>query len=263
MSHETKKTIHLIYGICMTVVAIFAGICFIAACCYIYYTGVANDVPQIYTPAIVAEAFTKIAVPVYLCLALIIAGFILQLALPTEKKKLVPEKNLPLILQRLQAKTDLSKCDADLQESIAAEQKQRKFLCILSAALLAVGSVVFLAYTCNGSIWGGNSTPTMVTAMYMMIGCLTAPLAFTIFTAYFNRKSIQQEIELMKKASAQAPKKAEAPAAKAPKRLLTTGIQLAVVAIGLTLLILGACNQGTADILNKAVAICTECVGLG
>ena len=88
MSQETKKRIHLIYGIVLTAVTIFAGLCFIAACCNIYFTGVANDVPQIYTRAIVAENFGKIAIPVYFCLAMVIGSFILHLALPLEKKKL-------------------------------------------------------------------------------------------------------------------------------------------------------------------------------
>lgn len=263
MTQDLKKRIHLIYGICLSIAAIVAGICFMAACCYIYFGGLANDAPQIYTPDIVASTFAKISIPVYLCLALVIGGIILQLALPLEKAKTVPEKNLPLILSRLQAKTDLAQCDATLQADIAAERKQRRILCILCAGLLAVGSVIFLVFACNGNNWGSNSTPVMVTAMYLMIGCLAAPLALTIYAAYFNRNSIQREIEMMKQASTQAPKKAEKPEPKAQNRFLMPGIQIVILAIGLALVILGACNQGTVDILNKAVAICTECVGLG
>lgn len=263
MTQETKKRIHLIYGICLSAVTILAGICFIAACCNIYFTGVANDLPQIYTRAIVAENFAKIAIPVYLCLALVIGSFILHLALPLEKKKLVPEKNLPLILSRLQAKTDLTGCDQALQDHVVSHKKQRHFLCMLCAVLLAIGSVGFLVYTCDGSRWGGNSTPTMISAMYMMIGCLAIPLTFTIYAAYFCRKSILAEIDLMKQANAQAPKKVEKAAPKAQNRFLMPGIQVAILVAGVLLVILGACNGGTVDILSKAVAICTECVGLG
>ena len=263
MSQEMKKRIRAIYGIVLSAVTILAGICFIAACCNLYYTGKANDLVQIYTPANVAAAFSQIAIPVYLCLALVIGGFILHLAIPAEKKKPTVEKNYPLILARLQAKTDLSSCDADLQERISAHKRQRNVLCILCAALLAAGSVYFLVFACDGSHWGGNSTPSMISAMYMMIGCLAIPLAMTIYAAFFCRKSIQSEIELMKQASAQAPKQAEKSAPKAQNRFLMPGIQAAILVIGLVLLIVGACNQGTVDILNKAVAICTECVGLG
>jgi FtsH-binding integral membrane protein len=263
MTPETKKLIHRIYGICFSAIAIWAGICFIAACCVIYFTGLANDVPQIYTRAIVADAFGKIALPVYLCLAMVIGGFILHIALPPEQKKVMPEKNLPLILARLQARTELDLCDASLREDIATEKKQRTFLCMLCAVLLAIGSVIFLVFACNDGHWGSNSTPAMVTAMYMMIGCLTAPLALAIYAAYFNRKSILREIELMKQASAQAPKKVDKAELKPEKRSFVPAIQAAIVILGLVLVIVGACNQGTIDILNKAVAICTECVGLG
>lgn len=263
MTQETKKRIHLIYGICLSAVTIIAGLCFIAACCNIYFTGVANDLPQIYTRAIVEENFSKIAIPVYLCLALVIGSFILHLALPTEKKKLVPEKNLPLILSRLQAKTDLGSCEPELRERIVAQQKNRKFLCILCAILLIIGSAGFLVYACDGSRWGGNSTPTMISAMYMMIGALAIPLAITIYAAYFCRGSLLAEIELMKQASQQAPKKAEKPEPKAQNRFLMPGIQAAILVVGVLLVVLGACNGGTVDILSKAVAICTECVGLG
>ena len=263
MTQETKKRIHLIYGICLSAVTIIAGLCFIAACCNIYYTGVANDLPQIYTRAIVAENFGKIAIPVYLCLALVIGSFILHLALPMEKKKLMPEKNLPLILSRLQAKTDLDNCEPDLRERIVAQQKNRKFLCILCAILLVIGSAGFLVYACDAGRWGGNSTPTMISAMYMMIGALAIPLAITIYAAYFCRGSLLAEIELMKQASQQAPKKAEKPEPTAQNRFLMPGIQAAILVVGVLLVVLGACNGGTVDILSKAVAICTECVGLG
>lgn len=263
MTQETKKRIHLIYGICLSAVTIIAGLCFIAACCNIYYTGIANDLPQIYTRAIVEENFSKIAIPVYLCLALVIGSFILHLALPMEKKKLVPEKNLLLILSRLQAKTDLGSCESDLQERIVAQQKNRKFLCILCAILLVIGSAGFLVYACDGGRWGGNSTPTMISAMYMMIGALAIPLAFTIYAAYFCRGSLQTEIELMKQASLQAPKKAEKAEPKTQNRFLMPGIQTVILVVGVLLVVLGACNGGTVDILSKAVAICTECVGLG
>ena len=108
MTPETKKRIHTIYGIVLSVVAVFAGICFIAACLNIYRSGLANDATQIYTRQIVAESFSKIAIPVYACLVLVIGGMVLDLALPIEKKKVKPEKNLPLILSRLQEKTDLA-----------------------------------------------------------------------------------------------------------------------------------------------------------
>ena len=263
MTQETKKRIHHIYGAVVSIVTVLAGICFIAACLNIYYSGVASDAAQIYTRQIVAESFGKIAVPVYLCLILVVGGWILDLALPVEKAKQAPEKNLPLILARLREKTDLEACDPALRASIAVQQKNRAQLTFTAAALLAVGGVLFLVYACNSSHWGSNSTPSMISAMYVLLGSLAIPFAFTILCAYACRKSTACEIELMRKAAAQTPKKAENAPAKALSRFLVPGIQAGILVLGLILVIVGVCNQGTVDILNKAVAICTECVGLG
>ena len=83
----TKKRIHKIYGIVLSAVLIIAGICLIAACVGIYLSG---DKP--FSPASVAAAFSGIAIPVYLCLALIVGGLILDGFFPEEVKKLPAEK---------------------------------------------------------------------------------------------------------------------------------------------------------------------------
>ena len=263
MTQKTIKKIHRLYGIVLSVVTVFAGICFIAACCNIYYSGKAGGASQIYTPEIVAAHFTKIAIPVYSCLTLVLGSILLNIALPLEKAKLAPEKNLTLILSRLQAKTDLDACEENLRLNIRQLAKQRKQLAALTAGLMSFGFVLFLCYACNAKHWGTNSTPSMISAMYMMLGCLAVPFALTVYTAFFCRKSTMAEIELMKKASAQAPQKAaQAPAEKAESWKMRI-VPIALVALGIVLVVLGACNEGTKDILTKAVNICTECVGLG
>lgn len=264
MSQKNRQRIHLIYNILFTAVTIIAGACFIVACYQIYRTGLQSS-GQIYTRQIVAAAFRTIAVPVYLCLALTIGGFILHLALPLEAKKAAPEKNLPLILQRLQAKTDLANCDEQLRSAIAAQQKSRRLHTIISAALTTICSVIFLIYACNGSNWApvAQVTDSMIKAMAWFVPCVSIPLAYIIFTAYFCRKSLQKEIELTRQASTQAPKQSEKPASKVRKPLLTLGIRLAIVAIGIGFIVYGATNGGIEGVVAKAVAICTECIGLG
>lgn len=263
MSATSNKRIHLLYGIVTGAAAILAGICLIAACLDIYVTGVSEGLPQIYTRQIVAEHFAPIALPVYICLALVIGGVLLGCVLPPEEKKLAPEKNLPLILKRLQEKTDLENCEEGLRSNMLRLRQLRKQVVCMAASLLLVGTVLFLIYACNGSNWGSNSTPSMVSAMYMMLGCLTVPLLFTVYTASFCRKSTLAEIDLMKQASKQAPRQAANPVQVRDCGKAMTILQIAVVAVAAALVILGACNEGTKDILTKAVNICTECVGLG
>ncbi len=263
MTEKTKKRIHQIYGILVSIACVFAGICFIAACMNIYYGGQEAGLTQLYTRQIVAENFSKIALPVYTCLVLVLGGLVLNLALPMEKPKAKPEKNLSLILARLQEKTDLDSCGRNVQAAVNKEQTLRKNLVLCCAILLAGGFVLFLIHACNGANWGSNSTPSMVQAMYKMVGALAVPCLFTILSAYQIRKSVSREIDILRQASAQFPKKAEKTETKVCCKKSIAIARIAILVIGILLVVLGACNEGTKDILTKAVNICTECVGLG
>jgi hypothetical protein len=263
MTQETKKRIHAIYGIVLSVVAVLAGICFIAACLNIYRGGAASNATQIYTRQIVGESFAGITIPVYSCLVLVMGGMVLDLALPIEKKKLKPEKNLPLILQRLQEKTDLEACSSTVRSQLKKHSQLRKNG-VISCGILLVGSfALFLIYACNPAHWDTNSTPSMVAAMGKMFSCLAVPFLVTVVVSYLCRKSMEREIELMRQAAAEHPRKAKKEVPKAHSNRIAAIARIAILAAGILLVVLGACNEGTADILTKAVNICTECVGLG
>ena len=48
-----------------------------------------------------------------------------------------------------------------------------------------------------------------------------------------------------------------------PNRIFTGGVRVLVIALALVFIIMGIANGGMADVLSKAVKICTECIGLG
>ena len=237
-----------------------------AACYGIYSAGLIGESAQIFTPAIVAEAFSVIAVPVYICLALVIGSFLLHLALPLPGAKPKVEKNRQLILSRLVAKTDLTACDAQLQADVAKEASARKRMTILSAAVLAVCSLVFLVYALIPGRWPEISavTGTVKEASWVLLVCLALPTALAIFTAYYSRHSLDKQIELMKQASAQAPKKAEPAQATGvcPCKYLPK-LRFVLLIVAILAVIIGYSQEGFVDVIAKAAAICTECVGLG
>ena len=264
MSKETRKWIHRIYGIVLSAVIVIVGIRFILGCYHIYTTGKAAG-GQIYSRSAVAQAFGPMAISTYVCLELVIGSFILHLALPAEKKKVLPEKNRQLILQRLQAKTDLSLVEPELAKNIRRQQMLRYLHISISAALLVIFSAVFLAYVCRPSIWPaiGQVTATMVESVFALLICMAIPTGYTIFATYFCRKSLDEEIELMKIAAKQAPTQNK-PAAPAPKKQLGLLIaRYSILAVAVFLIVFGYCQGGVADVIGKAAKICTECVGLG
>lgn len=253
----TKKRVHLIYGILLSAAAITAGICLIAACVGIYRSGA-----HPFTRESVAAAFRSIAVPVYICLALVIGGFVLDIFYPAEKKKQKVEKQYDVILQKLRAKLDVGLCDPALRTAMEAEQKARNVRGWITLGLLAVCSAVFLCYGLNiNHFTKEDMNGSMIGAMKLFIPCLAIPFGYAVFTAYRNRCSIRKEIELAKKAIA-AGSQVPAPAEITVQGNITY-LTYGILAISLVLLIFGLFTNGYADVWGKAAAICTECIGLG
>lgn len=259
MNKETIKRIRLIYSIAVGVSAVIAGICLIAACLGIYYSG--GDEP--YTRQSVAESFSRIATPVYLCLVLVIGGFLLDFAMPADNKKIKAEKNDRLTLDRLLAKRNLEICSPSLRSEIEKLRKTRKLYCRIGAGLLVVCSILFLLYGANpANFHQSQINGSMVRAMWVMLPCLAIPFGWTVFTAYAHRASLRKEIELVRQISVDPNAKTPIVVCKDPARAVMTVRWILVVA-AIVLLVYGYYAGGTADVLTKAVNICTECVGLG
>lgn len=257
----TKKRIHLIYGIVLSIMLVIAGLCLIAACIGIY-----NSADQPFSREAVAAAFGHIAIPVYLCLALMIGGFVLDGFLPGAKSRQPAEKQYGVILARLHGKLVLDNCDRTLRDAISAEQRRRKLHRIITLVLLVMGSAVFLCYGLNSrNFHQSNINSSMIRAMWVFLPCLAVPFAYGLFSAYYGKSSMQKEIALLKEALAQggqAPDTKTAPQPKSSGKYLLL-LRCAILVIGIGILLYGFLAGGTGDVLTKAINICTECVGLG
>lgn len=260
MSNKTSKHIHLIYSIVLSILLIVAGICLMVACVGIYNAGA-----KPFSPEAVAAAFSGIAVPVYLCLALILGGFILDGFLPGSKKKPALQKQHKAILNRLYDKADMRYAPPHIQAEIKTMQNRRKLFKGISLGLLGLGTVIFLIYGLNSSNFHQSEiNSSMVKAMQIFIPCLAVPFGYGVFTAYYERKTLVREAELVKQVLAGGGK-AEAPAQKAKKSCEKTLLiaRCCLLAVGVAILVYGFVSGGTKDVLTKAINICTECVGLG
>lgn len=257
MTNQRAMQIRKIYGIALSAMLAVAGICLMAACCKIYYTGDGT-----FSREIVAAHFASIAIPVYLCLAMVIGSIVLEIFLPGTVKKTVPEKNDALILQRLQRKVDLPACDASLVAKVLKEQQARFCHKIVTVVLLVIGSVIFLAYALNGNNFHQREiTDSLIQAMYLLIPCMAVPFGYAVFAAYHSRASIRREIEILKQAASSNSPAPAAAAANSDKAIVIARWALVIVAVAI--LVYGYFAGGTADVLTKAINICTECVGLG
>ena len=257
----TKKRIHLAYGIVVSAAAVIAGICLIAACVGIYRSG-----EHPFTRESIAAAWGTIAVPVYVFLALVISGWVLDIFLSTEKAKLQPQKQYGIILQRLHKKFSAELCGPELRKAILKEQNRRNTHKMIAGCLLIGCSIAFLRYSTNMQYFTTEDiNGSVVRAVVFFFICLIIPFGYGVFTAYWNRRSVKKEIELVKQAIA-AGAIASADASPAPLKNRDAGKAIAkygILAVSIGILVYGFLAGGTADVLAKAAAICTECVGLG
>ena len=251
-----------IYQIILTVALIVAAACLIGGSLHIYKSGGV----QIYTLKKIGQTFKYIAIPVYIALALTIGSFILELFLPAPRKK-KPRKNYELILKNLQQRADLSKCtDRELCSNIRSLRKQRKALAIISFVLLGVCSVVFLIYALRIADYpslmteGHRVTEAMIANAIVWGICLLIPFVFAATAAYLSKASKKTEIDLLNHVA--LGKKPPKEVAKNCTLQLNI-IRGALLTLAVALIVVGAIGDGWQDVLAKAVAICTECVGLG
>ena len=257
MSNEASRRVRLVFGIVLSIALVAVGVCLMTACLGVYLTGG----EQIFTPEKVADAFSKIAVPVYLCLTLVLIGFVLDLFLPFKKAKPKAEKDPAVTLERLLGKRDVAACDPALKEQLLALRKRRRAEKIITLAVLAVCSIVFLCYGCNSANFHSSEiNASMTKAVIILFICMVIPFALALATVYRTKKSLEKEIELVK----QIPAGETVSQAKLNDRSKLLAIsRWALVAVAVAILVYGFCTGGTADVLTKAKNICTECVGLG
>ena len=246
--------VHLIYAICVSLSIVVAGICLMAACLGIYLSG---DDP--FTRQSVADAFAPISIPVYLCLALVILGFVLELVVPKQQKAAVVGKQRQAILIRLRSQTDLVQASSELQQQILRTRELCRLGKCLSGALLGAATLVFAAYLFSADRFPLEDINTSVLRCILAFAiCFAIPTGWITANAYWRLRLMDKEIACLK----QLPKVSGAVQPAKEESSLWIA-QLVIVACAVALIAYGFFTGGAADVLVKAINICTECVGLG
>lgn len=259
MSQEKVKKIHRIYECVAAVLIVALGIALILSCLDIYNSG-----PRPYSPESIGLRFPRIAILVYSCLALALGGIILDLVLPVEKKRPKAIKDDLVIMEKAQANAPV--LNEHAAENVRKERKTRKLLRLLTAAIYVALMIYPVIYFLNGSHFTIEALNTDIRKA-VCIALIPAVVGLVLCFIYseLERKSISRETEIYKQA-ATGPQASTLPAVhpvitKKINRLLI--VRCAVLAVAVCFIVLGIFNLGMKDVFDKAVAICTECIGLG
>lgn len=259
---QAHKKLWLIYGIVMSVLTVAAGVCFILACVTIYKSG--GEDP--FTRASIAEQFERIAIPVFLFLAGLLAGMVLSFIFPDgNEEKLFPVQKMMLANLRKKApEIDTSKY-----------RNFRTVTAIMSASLCVIFALIPMPYLLDAANYSTESiNSSIITATLAALPFVAAGFTVCLVASWLMKKSRKDEMafiksELAAKRESGVSASATATAAELDGRksvasgrvLLALRIALPIVAI--VFIVLGVLNGGMNDVLEKAIRICTECIGLG
>lgn len=256
MNQDTKKRIRLLYGIVLSVMLVVVGFLLMWACLQIYLSGG----EQIYTPEKVAAAFRPISVPVYICLGLILVGFVLHLVLWQVSGKDPKIKHPIMQLRRLVLTRDSSQADSEKQAAIRQLKTRRLVLQLICLVICILCAGVFGFFALVNSTFypeAADATAYVVSLMPIFAPCVTVALGWGVLTAYMARRNVEKQIAVYK----QCP-----PLPRTKTDSKQTGIRIvryAILGLALAAVVYGLATGGWQDVLTKAVNICTECVGLG
>lgn len=264
---RNKERIRFVLGVITSVMTVAAGVLFIISCYSIYKSG---DAP--FTRESISEAFSKIAIPVYVSICFIVLGICFGVIFPKEEEKLKGKRTDLIVMKKLYAKADLGGFNTEIGERVKKEEKFRRILVYVNAALLILSTTLPLIYLLNPDNFpavSGEYNAEIKRGMLVCLLCLTPLFIYEFYYVIAYGRSVKREIELLRRAPISVEGKSVDKTDKVRdfvnnnKHSLVLGVRIALIGCAAVFIILGISNGGMSDVLNKAINICTECIGLG
>lgn len=255
MSQKNIKMIHRIYGCILSILLLTTGIALMISCLQIYNSG---DRP--FSPASIAAHFQTIAGLIYVTVAGIAGSILLELIMPNEKKrpKAVISEDIQLIRQQRKGLPTGTYNDQAVRE----QSKRRKYI-LLTAVLFDLLMVFPAIYFMNEDHFTvADLNGDVILCLVISLVPAIVGLLLCLLCRHLCSKSCLREVEICKAAVKEG---ASAPPSGTTiqSRSRITILRWVVGSIALIFIVVGIFNGGASDVLLKAIAICTECIGLG
>ncbi len=263
LERENANALRFICGVVLSVWTGLVGVLFIIVTWHIYRFG--GQTP--YTTERIQAAWKTVAAPFWIWIAMIVFCGVLSAAFPLSEKRRA-QKDTSVTLKRL-----LERLPAATQE-MGKQRRLRAAAWAVSLLVSVVCIAVTLVYLLSNGFQSQVKTGYLATheeaeRLVRALPWVLAAFGVTVFAAYFDEARKNAELSLVKKELAQGAKsgavaaleKDKAENRQNAKAMLAARILVAAVAVAL--LIVGIAGGGVVALLDKAVNICTQCIGLG
>ena len=254
------RRIRLLYGIFLSLLILLVGVLLIRSCVDIYTSG-----RRPFSPASIAAHYRAIEIPLLLTLCMLTVGIVLAALFPHDArvKPVRDESDLHAAMHR---RFVLPPCPK--------ETRLRRVIRITAGTLIAALFVYPTLYFLNPDHFSAHDpnasirTATVVLLIPTALSLLLASIASLLLKHSYTRELRQAKAEI---AEHRASRRTEAPKPTAAehvrftlsKKSVLLGVRIVLFSVAVLFIVLGILNDGIGDVLGKAAAICTECIGLG
>ena len=254
MSQDTSRKLRRIYDILITILLILSGIALATACIQIYRSG---DRP--FSPASIAQHFLPISSLIYGTGITVVFGLVLDLILPRDNGRAKP-----LIFDDVRLDRQLHKgepTDSYAENALKERKLRRRYVAVTAIvfALLMIYPAIYFTNIDHFTVTALNHDVIVSLAIALIPGIIS--LGLCLLCKYLCAKSYHRELAICKDAA-----KAGSVSHKTPdtnKKFPLNSLRLMIGIVAIVFIITGIFNGGASDVLLKAIAICTECIGLG
>ena len=247
-----------IIAIATTISVIVLGILFMICCAHLYFTG--GEQP--YSRESVGKYLLILAVPSIITIALVVLGLIYNMT-TGEKDEQDTSRTNGELLDSFTKRFVFESFPADVREAAQKERNYRQKLSLIAGiATLLFGCLAVLYFVLFTSFTIENLNGDVLTALAGILPLAVCAVAVHIPKEYLMENSSARELNILKESI----KVNGAPTAakkKVQSKSCLPIVRYAILGIAVLFVIIGIFNGGMADVLAKAVKICTECIGLG
>ena len=254
----------LILSLILSLVLIATAICFIVSCVSLYKNG--GDTP--FSRESVASHLKKVAPISFIAIGIAIITGIVSLFTKESKVKNLPIRKKTLLAIFKSKLSDFATTEEYLKTA-QTETKRRKIVISASLLLSAIFTAVALVFILNPARYSVEEVNTDI-AYSVVIALISFSLIFAVALVASKLLDASYVVEL-EETKAEV-KRLKLSGANGESELVDLSkneghtvalVRIIIFAVAITFIILGIFNGGMADVLGKAVRICTECIGLG
>lgn len=274
MTEKRKNLIRVCFDVFLSVLTIVCGILLIVQAQRIYHS--ADSSPYSYEK--VSLYLSEIAWVLYIWIAAVIVGGILNAVIPPTPSRIRATIYSTKLSERL-----LLRLPSDSKNAYIERTELIKKISWIIAAVVGVLSAIMVAITVfdhsNYSPLGDGFNPTadMLAMLPRILPWIGASFLIAVAATIYCEIASAHEVKEIKKLLA-ASKGGVKPVEKEKKSFLRMpaifkdekfskyallATRIALIVVSIVLIIVGAFNGGLHDLLEKAINICTECIGLG